>query len=94
MRVYQAELKRILKTRSVQILLAAAVLISAVLAYFPCTFAEYVYEDEAGQEVTLTGRKAIQMIQERQGQYEGEITEEKLADAVRQYGEFASRYEG
>ena len=94
MRVYQAELKRILKTRSVQILLAAAVLISAVLAYFPCTFAEYVYEDEAGQEVTLTGRKAIRMIQERQGQYEGEITEEKLADAVRQYGEFASRYEG
>ena len=54
MRVYQAELKRILKTRSVQILLAAAVLLSAVLAYFPCTFAEYVYEDEAGQEVTLT----------------------------------------
>lgn len=94
MRVYQAELKRILKTRSVQILLAAAVLISAVLAYFPCTFAEYVYEDEAGQEVTLTGRKAIRMIQERQGEYQGEITEEKLADAVRQYDGFASRYEG
>ena len=94
MRVYQAELKRILKTRSVQILLAAAVLLSAVLAYFPCTFAEYVYEDEAGQEVTLTGRKAIRMIQERQGEYQGEITEEKLADAVRQYDGFASRYEG
>lgn len=67
MRVYQAELKRILKTRSVQILLAAAVLISAVLAYFPCTFAEYVYEDEAGQEVTLTGRKAIRMNRDRTG---------------------------
>ena len=91
MRVYQAELKRILKTRSVQILLAAAVLISAVLAYFPCTFAEYVYEDEAGQEVTLKGRKAIRMILERQGQYEGEITEEKLAEAGRQHGEFAYR---
>ena len=94
MRVYQAELKRILKTRSVQILLAAAVLLSAVLAYFPCTFAEYVYEDEAGQEVTLTGREAIRMIKERQGVYQGEITEEKLSDAVEQYDEFASRYEG
>ena len=94
MRLYQAELKRILKTRSVQILLAAAILLSAVLAYFPCTFVAYVYENESGKEVTLTGREAIRMIQERQGQYQGEITEEKLADAVRQYDEFASRYEG
>ena len=94
MRLYQAELKRILKTRSVQILLAAAILLSAVLAYFPCTFVAYVYENESGKEVTLTGREAIRMIQERQGQYRGEITEEKLADAVRQYDEFASRYEG
>ena len=59
MRLYQAELKRILKTRSVQILLAAAILLSAVLAYFPCTFVAYVYENESGKEVTLTGREAV-----------------------------------
>lgn len=94
MRVYRAELKRILKTRSVQILLAAAILLSAVLAYFPSTFPQYVYEDENGQEVTLTGREAIRMIQERQGQYQGEITGEKLADALKQYNDFAAGYEG
>lgn len=94
MRVYRAELKRILKTRSVQILLAAAILLSAVLAYFPSTFPQYVYEDGNGQEVTLTGREAIRMIQEKQGQYQGEITGEKLADALKQYNDFAAGYEG
>ncbi len=94
MRVYQAELKRILKTRSVQILLIAAILVSALLAYFPATFLGYVYEDERGQEVTLNGRDALPIIKERQGQYQGKITQEKLAEALEQYQEFAAGYEG
>lgn len=85
MRIYKAELKRILKTRTVQILLGAALLISAVLAYFPVTFIQYAYENESGQEVRLSGREALDMIRERQGEFQGEITEEKLADAMEQY---------
>lgn len=94
MRVYRAELKRILKTRSVQILLLAAIIISAVLAFFPVTFIEYTYENEAGQEIRLTGKEALRLIKEHQGEFQGEITEEKLADAVEQYRKFVSGYEG
>ena len=94
MRVYQAELKRIVKTRSVQILFLAAILVSALLAYFPQSFVDYVYENREGEEIKVSGRKAIEMIQKNQGDFQGAITEEKLSEAVEQYQDFASSYEG
>lgn len=68
-----------------QILLLAAIIISAVLAFFPVTFIEYTYENEVGQEIRLTGKEALRLIKEHQGEFQGEINEEKLADAVEQY---------
>lgn len=94
MRVYRAELRRLLKTRYVQILLAAAIIFSAILAYFPVSFRQYVYQDENGQVVTVTGMDALRMEKERQGEFQGKLTEEKLTAAVRQYQEFVSGYEG
>lgn len=94
MRVYQAELKRIVKTRSVQILFFMAMLISILLAYFPQSFVDYAYENREGQEVRVSGRKAIKKIQENQGYFQGVLTEEKLVKAVEQYQNFVSSYEG
>ena len=94
MRVYQAELKRIVKTRSVQILFLAAILVSALLAYFPQSFVDYVYENREGEEIKVSGRKAIEMIQKNQGDFQGAITEEKLGEEVEQNQDFASSYEG
>lgn len=94
MRVYRAELRRLLKTRYVQILLVAAIIFSAILAYFPVSFRQYVYQDENGQVVTVTGMDALRMEKERQGEFQGKLTEEKLTAAVRQYQEFVSGKRG
>ena len=55
MRIFTAEIKRLLKTRSVLILMLAALLLAPVLAYFPASFATWTYRDDSGQEVTVKG---------------------------------------
>ena len=57
-RVFGAELKRLLKTRSVLILMAAAVVLAPVLAYFPASFASYTYRDDSGR--AAAGRRRQQ----------------------------------
>ena len=67
MRIFTAELKRFLKTRSVQITLLLGLLFAVALAYFPISFESYTYTDEDGQEVTVEGLEAIRMQRENQG---------------------------
>ena len=50
MRVFTAELKRLLKTRSILILMLAALLLAPVLAYFPASFTSWTYKDDSGQK--------------------------------------------
>lgn len=94
MRIFTAELKRFLKTRSVQITLLLGLLFAVALAYFPISFESYTYTDEDGQEVTVEGLEAIRMQRENQGQFHGEITEEKLAESIDRWHSFENRYEG
>ena len=93
-RVFGAELKRLLKTRSVLILMAAAVVLAPVLAYFPASFASYIYRDDSGREVTAEGREALLLERVNQGEFQGEITEEVLTAALKRYQDFADGYEG
>ncbi len=81
MRLYRAELKRQLKTRSVQLLLVFALLVTFVFAYCPISFVQFAYE-ENGQEVTAKGMKAISMRKEAWKGYAGEVSGEKLAGAL------------
>ncbi|WP_455055816.1 hypothetical protein [Merdimonas faecis] len=82
-RVFGAELKRLLKTRSVLILMAAAVVLAPVLAYFPASFASYTYRDDSGREVTAEGREALLLERENQGEFQGEITGKVLTAALK-----------
>lgn len=93
MRVFKAELSRIIKTRWVQILLLAMLLLAMAMSYFPISFVQYTYQDEKGQEVTVKGIDAIKLKKENQGDYKGEITSEKMARALKQYQEFEGQYE-
>lgn len=93
-RVFGAELKRLLKTRSVLILMAAAVVLAPVLAYFPASFASYTYRDDSGREVTAEGREALLLERENQGEFQGEITGKVLTAALKRYQDFADGYEG
>ena len=94
MRIFTAEIKRLLKTRSVLILILAALLLAPVLAYFPASFETWTYRDDSGQEVTVKGRDALLKEAENQGQFQGEITEEKLLAALQRWKDFAAGYEG
>ena len=82
MRVFTVEIRRLLKTRSVLVLMLAALILAPVLAYFPASFASWTYRDESGQEVRVEGREALKLEEEHQGQFQGKIAEETLAAAL------------
>lgn len=57
MRIIILEFKKLLKTKSTWILLAMALLLSVLLACLPLAYCYSNYEDENGNEVSLTGRR-------------------------------------
>ena len=59
MRLYVLELKRLLKTRSVGILIIAALILSAVLSYLPVTYIQAYKTDKSGTIQVVTGIEAI-----------------------------------
>ena len=93
MRLYLTELKRILKTRSVQIVILGALVLTALLAYAPISFVRYTYYDDAGNKFELKGTEAIQKQKEVQEDYSGIITPEMIVQALVQYQECAGQYE-
>lgn len=85
-RLYKEELKRILRTRSTLLFLAAAVALSVFMAYVPVTYVRYTYE-ENGREITIKGRVALAIRKELQSPNAGEVTPEKMAEGLRAYQE-------
>ncbi len=57
-RLYKEEMKRILRSRSTLLFLAAAIGLSVFMAWVPVTFERYTYE-ENGQEIVIEGREAL-----------------------------------
>ena len=57
-RLYKEEMKRILRSRSTILFLAAAFALSVFMAWVPVTYERYTYE-ENGQEITIEGREAL-----------------------------------
>ena len=92
MRLLCLELKRLVKTRSTWMLLAAALILSAVLAYFPISFVTSYKTDAKGNTVKLTGIEAIQNKKEQERAIAGLITEEKVAKAVKDFRECYQEY--
>lgn len=92
MNLFKAELRRVWKTRSVKVLLAAALLLSVLMAYFPVTFVKYSYMDDRNNEVTITGLEAIRAKKESRKQFSGIITPEMLSAALLQYQETVETY--
>ena len=95
MRLFRLELKRVIKTRTTWILLAAALLISVLMAWLPVTFeTRNVVED--GGEKELTGFDAIRVKRQAQAGIAGEITEAQLKaaaeTAVRVLREYEKEY--
>lgn len=92
MRLLKAECKRVMKTRAVWFLLAAALSLSFIMAYFPMSFMQYSYMDKNGEQVTITGRKAIAIIKEKQAVSAGAVTPDKIKAALETYQACVEQY--
>lgn len=83
-RLYKEEMKRILRSRSTLLFLAAAVGLCIFMAWVPVTFERYTYE-ENGKKITLEGREALSMNKAMEAPSAGEVTPEKIAEGLSFY---------
>lgn len=91
MRLYVLELKRLLKTRSVGILIIAALILSAVLSYLPVTYIQAYKTDKSGTIQVVTGIEAIKA-KSRQKALHGEMTEAKIRETIADIKEVLKEY--
>ena len=91
MRLYYLEMKRLIRTKSVWILMIAMVVLAAVMAYVPVTFIR-AYKTDAGNVQAVTGVQAVKISKETRKDMEGEVTEEKIRQASRVLNEMYQEY--
>lgn len=91
MRLYYLEMKRLIRTKSVWILMIAMVVLAAVMAYVPVTFIR-AYKTDAGNVQAVTGVQAVKISKETRKDMEGEVTEEKIRQAIRALNEMYQEY--
>ena len=91
MRLYYLEMKRLIRTKSVWILMIAMVVLAAVMAYVPVTFIR-AYKTDAGNVQAVTGVQAVKSSKETRKDMEGEVTDEKIRQAIRVLNEMYQEY--
>ena len=93
--MFSLEIKRVLRTRITWILLCAAFILTAFMAYLPVTFEGAVVE-ENGEEKELRGLAAVQYFRQYNHTVYGQVTTEKLKEAIEKrreiYPEYQSEY--
>ena len=92
MRLFRLEIKRIMKSRRTLTLLAAALLMSIVMAYLPISFESINRPGEDGKIIELGGLPAIQFKRDYYEKTAGNITPQKLAEALRTYQSYVKEY--
>lgn len=92
MRLYVLELKRLLKTRSVGILIIAALILSAVLSYLPVTYIQAYKTDKSGTIQVVTGIEAIKAKKADKKALHGEMTEAKIRETIADIKEVLKEY--
>ena len=92
MRLMKLELKRVLKTRLTLILLTFSLVLSLVMAYIPTTFSYVSYLDDNGNTIKLLGLDAAQYLKTLQSDTAGEVTPQKVRQAVEDYQTCLTKY--
>lgn len=85
MRLLGLEIKRVMKTKMTIISLVLAILFSFALAYIPTTYVYSIKEFQDGEPVYATGMDAIKWKRQIEKEIEGEVTQEKVVNAVATY---------
>ena len=92
MRLFCLEVKRIMKSRRTIILLTAALLLAVIMAYLPISFESINRPGDNGSVVELNGMEAIQFKREYRQDTYGDVTPQKIADALRIYQKYVQQY--
>lgn len=92
MRLFRLELKRIMKSRRTLALLAVALFMSVVMAYLPVSFESINRPGENGEVIELDGLPAIRFKRDYYEKTAGDITPQKLAEALRTYQSYVNEY--
>lgn len=92
MRLFRLEVKRIIKSRRTLVLLAAALLMSVVMAYLPISFESINRPGENGEVIELDGLPAIRFKRDYYEKTAGNVTPQRLAEALRTYQSYVKEY--
>lgn len=92
MRLFGLEVKRILKSRRTLILLSIAMLLSALMAYLPISFEGVNRPNEDGTVTELDGLAAIEYKRDLYAITQGEVTPEKVKEALITYQNCVKEY--
>lgn len=92
MRLFRLEVKRIIKSRCTLVLLAVSLFMSVVMAYLPVSFESINRPGENGKVIELDGLSAIRFKRDYYEKAAGDMTPEKLAEALRTYQSYVKEY--
>ncbi len=92
MRIFRLEVKRIIMSRRTLVLIAAAILMSVIAAYLPISFESINRPGENGEVIELDGLSAIKFKRDYYAKTAGDVTPEKLAEALRIYQSCVKEY--
>lgn len=94
MRLFWLEIKRVLKSRRTMVLLAVAIVLSLLMAVVPVSFDSINRPNADGSVTELNGYEAIKYKKNYYTTTYGEVTPEKVADALRSYQACIMEYGG
>ena len=92
MRLFCLEVKRVLKSRRTLILLAVALVMSAAMAYLPIAFESINRPNPDGTKTELDGMEAIEYKRDLYAAINGEVTPEKVSEALKTYQDLINEY--
>lgn len=92
MRLFRLEIKRILKSRRTLILLAVAMVLSVLMAYLPISFEGINRPNEDETVTELDGLAAIEYKRDLYAATQGEVTAEKVKEALITYQNCVKQY--
>lgn len=92
MRLFCLEVKRMLKSQRTLILLAIAFVLSLGTAYLPIAFESINQPNPDGSKTMLDGIAAIEYKRELYATVNGEVTPERVSDALETYQNLVNKY--
>jgi len=94
MRLFMLEIKRVLKSRRTKILLAVAIVLSVLMAIIPIYYDCINRPNADGTVSELSGFESIEYKRPYYATTYGEVTPQKVADALRTYQNYVTEYGG